>query len=99
MAAIRQADPALRRGAQTVRLYGEAPGLFVLSRKGEGDGETLVVFNTSEAPVTAQVEVDATSIDWRPVRGQCQAKATAPGSFAVTVAPFDYLICRSGAPN
>ena len=74
MAAIRAADPALRRGEQVVRAYGDAPGLFAFSRRApSGGGETLVAFNTSTAPVTAQVVVDvgvgAVAVGGRRVRG------------------------------
>jgi glycosidase len=98
MARIRAADPALRQGRQIVRAYGDKPGLFVISRKVGGrepGGETLVVFNTSPAPIVAQVEVDATSRAWRSVHGPCAATATAPGSYRVEIGPLDYMICVS----
>ena len=95
MAAIRKADPALRSGAQIVRGYETKPGLFAISRKSGEKGETLVVFNTSNASVSAQVAVDAASLYWSSVRGACNATATAPGSYRVEIAPFDYLICKA----
>jgi glycosidase len=99
MAAIRQQDPALRRGVQIVRASGDAPGLFAVSRRLEGaSGETLVVYNTSTGPITAQVKVDYASQVWRSVRGACAPQASAPGSYRVTVGPLDYLICATRAP-
>jgi neopullulanase len=96
MAAIRAADPALRRGDQVTRAYGDGPGLFAISRKAlSGGGETLVAFNTGKTPITAQVAVGPRSTGWRSVRGDCAAQASAPGSYRVTIAPLDYLVCRT----
>ncbi len=94
MAALRAADIRLRRGLQTVRFAAEAPGLFAVSRRiPETAGETLVVYNTSTAAITANIEVDAASADWSSSRGDCPDAATAPGSVRVTVPALDYLIC------
>lgn len=94
MARLRQADPRLRHGRQVVRAADREPGLFALSRLDE-TGETLVIFNTSTAPVVRNVVVDSGSTAWRAVRGQCAARVTAPGSLAVSVPPLDYVICVS----
>ncbi|HWH17659.1 MAG TPA: alpha-amylase family glycosyl hydrolase [Allosphingosinicella sp.] len=97
MAAIRAADPALRSGDQLVRNYGDTPGLFALSRRAPvGGGETLVAFNTSSAPIAAQVTVDHGSAAWQPVHGSCAPRATAPGSYRVEIEPFGYIVCRAG---
>ena len=96
MGRLRQSDVRLRRGLQTVRFAGETPGLFAVSRRIPGEaGETLVVYNTSTASVTANIEVDAASADWSSSRGACPATATAPASVRVTVPALDYLICVS----
>ncbi|TMJ11432.1 MAG: alpha-amylase [Alphaproteobacteria bacterium] len=96
MAAIRAADPALRSGDQVLRFAGEGPGLLAFSRRApSGGGETLVVFNTSTAPVSAQVAVDAGSLSWQAVRGACAPTASAPGSYRIELAPLDYMICRT----
>ncbi len=96
MAALRQADIRLRRGLQTVRFAAEAPGLLAVSRRiPDAAGETLIVYNTSTAPITANIEVDAASADWSSSRGDCPATATAPASVRVTVPALDYLICSS----
>jgi glycosidase len=94
MAALRAAHPALRRGRQIVRGYSEQPGVFALSRILDGT-EALVVFNTSNTPIRAQVDVDPSSRSWRSARGQCAPSASAPESYAVALAPFDYMICLS----
>jgi neopullulanase len=95
MARIRAADAALRRGRQIVRAAGDAPGLFALSRLDQSGGETLALFNSSTAAVTAQVEVEPGSLRWQAVRGDCESQASAPASYAVRIPPLDYLICKS----
>lgn len=98
LAKLRAGDPALRRGLQTVRAASEKPGLFAVTRSIPGDvRETLLVFNTSAAPVTAQVEVDARSVRWTTAAGRCAARPTAPGSYRVTVTAYGWLVCN-GAP-
>lgn len=95
MARLRAADPALRGGRQIVRASGDKPGLFAVSRTTGPGRETLVVFNTGQTSIAAQVEVDATSRAWRAVHGSCAATATAPGSYRVEIDPLDYMICVS----
>ncbi|WP_425988302.1 alpha-amylase family glycosyl hydrolase [Brevundimonas sp. TWP2-3-2] len=96
MARLRQADVRLRRGLQTVRFAAEAPGLLAVSRRiPDTAGETLIVYNTSTTPITANIEVDAASADWSSSRGDCPMSATAPASIRVTVPALDYLICSS----
>jgi glycosidase len=94
MARLRAAEPALRGGRQVVRAAGDKPGLFAVSRMTD-TGEVLVAFNTGLTPITAQVEVDATSRAWRSAHGACAAVATAPGSYRVEIGPLDYMICVS----
>ena len=99
MARLRAADPALRRGLQTVRAAAEAPGLFAFTRAlPDQAGETLVVFNTGSTPLTANVMVDPASTRWTASRGACPTASAAPGAVRVTVPPFDYLICVSESP-
>jgi glycosidase len=96
LAALRRSDPALSRGEQVVRAYGDSPGLFALSRRASsGGGETLALFNSSTAAVSANVVVDAGSDRWTSVRGRCGAKAAAPGSYRVEVPALDYVVCRT----
>jgi glycosidase len=94
MAQLRRATPALRRGRQIVRAYGDAPGIFAFSRVHE-NVEVLVVLNTSAAAQAANVQVDAESAAWRALHGTCAASATAPTSYRVEVAPLDYIVCMS----
>ncbi|WP_292023967.1 MULTISPECIES: alpha-amylase family glycosyl hydrolase [unclassified Brevundimonas] len=95
MARLRAAEPALRRGRQVVRAYGDKPGLFAFSRLTDDGGEVLVLFNSSTAPVSAQVEVEPGSLRWQALRGDCAARSSAPASVAVRVPPLDYLVCKS----
>jgi glycosidase len=96
MARIRAADPRLRRGLQTVRFAAEEPGLFAVSRSIDGAaGETLIVYNTSTAEVSANIEVDAASAEWSSLRGACPTVATAPATVRVSVPALDYVICSS----
>jgi glycosidase len=96
LAAIRRGDPAIRRGEQVVRAYGDSPGLFALSRRApSGGGETLALFNNSTAPITANVVVDPGSGRWTSVRGRCGATGAAPGSYRVEVPALDYVVCRA----
>jgi glycosidase len=96
MAALRKAEPSLRRGEQVVRAAGDAPGLFAFSRRApSGGGETLAVFNTSTKPISANVTVDAGSVRWQGLHGSCAPTAAAPGSYRVEVAPLDYILCKA----
>lgn len=95
MAGLRAAEPVLRRGPQMVRGYGDAPGLFAMSRMGDDGSEILIVFNSSSAPISAQVEVEPASLRWQALRGDCAAESSAPASVAVSVPPLDYLVCKS----
>jgi hypothetical protein len=96
LAKLRSALPALRRGKQVLRAYGDKPGLFAVSRFDPETGrEVLLAFNTSTAPVSAQVLVETRSTDFAPRHGLCAPKATAPGSLSVTIPPLDYVICTA----
>ena len=95
MAALRHAHAGLRRGRQVVRQSGDGAGLFAVSRFDQPERETLIVFNTSTAPITAQIEVENASTVWRSIHGECSTTASAPASLRVTVAPLDYMICLS----
>ena len=97
LAHLRIANAALRRGRQIVRNYSEKPGLFAVSRIDPDSGrEIVIVFNTSTAPLDAQVEIDPASQDFRSLHGQCAAKPDAPGSYHVKLAPLDYVVCAAG---
>jgi neopullulanase len=90
---IRTGSAALRRGKTVVRNYDEKPGLFAFSRIDEASGEeVLVVMNTANAPLTANVELDPRSTSLSSLYGDCPV-LRAPGSAAITLKPLAYAIC------
>jgi glycosidase len=98
LAQLRADNLALRRGRQIVRAYSDQPGLFAASRIDPVTGrEILIAYNTSTAPIEAQVEVDAVSHSFVKLHGVCAAAPDAPGSYHVTLKPLDYVIC-AGRP-
>ena len=97
LSALRLGTPALTRGKQVIRNYDEKPGLFAVSRIDPSTGrEVLIAFNTSILPITRNVEVDTNSMSFQSLHGACGAKASAPGSYSVTIAPFDFIVCAAG---
>jgi glycosidase len=98
LARLRSAHAALRRGRQIVRNYSDKPGLFAVSRIDPATGrEILIAFNTSAAPLTMQVEIDSASLRFDVLHGKCAAAPTAPGSYPITLAPLDYVVCAASA--
>ena len=96
LAHIRTTHRALTRGRQVPRAWGNAPGLFAVSRFDPVTGkELLIAFNTSTAPVSAQVLIDPSSSTFVALHGACQATSSAPGSLKVSVAPLDFIICEA----
>lgn len=99
LSAIRAAHRALRDGRQIVRGYGPTPGLFAVSRIDPASGQEIVVaFNTGTEPLHAQIQVDARSMRFTALHGSCAATASAPGSYAVSLAPLDYVVCAAQSP-
>lgn len=97
LAALRAGHAALRRGSQVVRAYtNDGPGLFAASRFDPDTGrEYLVAFNTSTAPLVAQVEVEATSSRFLSLRGECSSEPVAPGSLRVSLPPLGHVVCAA----
>ncbi len=86
--------PALRGAAQIVRNFREKPGLFAVSRIDPQTGrEILIAFNTSTVAIEANVEVDTRSAAFRSLHGTCPAAPWAPASYAVKLAPLEYVVC------
>lgn len=95
MAAIRTAEPALRRGDEVVRLTGEGPGLFAVSRRLAGSNdEVRVVFNTDRKPHTAGVEVNASAAGFVALHGACPKAPFAPGAAMIEAPPLSYSVCK-----
>jgi neopullulanase len=98
MTALRADHAALRRGTQIVRNYSEKPGLFAVSRIDPKTGQELVlVFNTANAPLNANVEVDRTISGFSSLIGNCPAAPRVPGSLAVSLPPLDFMICAGAS--
>ena len=97
LARIRTAHAALRRGRQVVRFAGDKPGLFAVSRFDPDNGrEMLLLYNTSTAPIAANVEVDVRSTGFTALAGDCPVQATRPGSVAVKLPALGYAVCAAG---
>ena len=96
LARIRTATPALTRGRQTMRAYGDAPGLLAVSRFDPTSGrEVLLAFNTSGEPITVPIEVEVGSTAFEALAGPCPAQAIAPGSVQITLPAFGYAVCAA----
>ncbi len=97
LSVLRLDTPALTRGKQIIRNYEEKPGLFAVSRIDPITGrEVLIAFNTSTASITRNVEVSTNSVSFQSLHGACGAKAKALGSYSVTIAPLDFIVCAAG---
>ena len=98
LAHLRHESVALRRGRQVVRSYGPKPGLFAASRIDPDTGaETVVAFNTSTEPITAQVAIGSESVHFISMHGHCSLAPTAPGSYTVEIPALEYVVCASVA--
>ncbi|MBB3763148.1 alpha-amylase family glycosyl hydrolase [Sphingomicrobium lutaoense] len=96
LAAMRADNAALRRGRQVTRAYEEEPGLFAASRFDPDSGkETLLLFNTSDQPISGQVLVSTASTEFTTLAGQCSPEVSAPGSLSYALAPFAYAVCAA----
>ena len=96
MIAVRRGDPRLRHGVTQVRAAGDAPGLFAFARRIPGQpGETLVVMNTSAAPLAANVMINPAAGRWASKYGTCPASAAAPGTLSITLPPLGVAVCST----
>jgi neopullulanase len=98
MAALRRDHPALRRGQQIVRNYSDKPGLFAVSRIDPQDGrEYVLIFNTANAPLTANVEIGGSARRFTSLFGNCPSAPRVPGSLAISLPPLDFMICAGAS--
>jgi neopullulanase len=96
MAALRRDHAALRRGDQIVRNYSDKPGLFAVSRVDpETRRETVLIFNTANAPLAANVEIDKASTAFTSLIGTCPGAPRLAGSLAIMLPPLDFMICEA----
>jgi neopullulanase len=95
MAALRGAEPALRRGAQrTLQADGE-PGILAWLRGTAGAGGVVVVANTSAEPKRAGLDLGRRG-QLRSLRGTCPARADRRGRVAFEVPALSVVVCRTG---
>jgi glycosidase len=97
LASLRKQYVELRRGRQVVRAQQREPGLFAASRLGNDGREILMAFNTSMAPITAQVEIAPDTRAFTALEGQCPSP-DAPGTVRLTVPALGYVACAEVAP-
>lgn len=96
LSAVRRATPALTGGLQKIRAASEKPGLLAISRFDPQTGqEVLLAFNTSNQPISTQVEVDPKSLSFTALAGPCPVQASAPGSLSITLPAFGYAVCAA----
>jgi glycosidase len=98
LASWRKQYAALRRGRQVVRAEAREPGLFAASRLGSDGREILLAFNTSTAPLAAQVEIQPGTSAFQSLHGDCPRPA-APGSVKIQLPPLGYLACVAVTSN
>ncbi|MBV8972960.1 MAG: alpha-amylase [Sphingomonadaceae bacterium] len=94
LARMRTSTPALTRGDQRLRFASDKPGLLAVSRVDPATGsEVLLAFNTSTAPLSANVQVGAGSVTSTLAGSGCAARLAAPFSLNVTLPPLGYAVC------
>ncbi|NKJ43828.1 alpha-amylase family glycosyl hydrolase [Novosphingobium sp. SG720] len=92
---LRAAHPALARGRQVTRSYGEKPGLFSVSRFDPvTGGEYLIAFNTSGQPIKVASTIGTSAKDLQSLLGQCPAHVAAPGSVVLDLPAYGSAVCR-----
>jgi neopullulanase len=99
MTKLRTENPALRRGGMRVRYAAEGPGLLAFTRSIDGRDDILVAINSSNFAQSANVEMDAASLSYTSLTGECATKASAPGSVSISLPAFGYAICKISKNN
>ncbi len=96
---VRLASRALQRGTSIVRAADhEGPGLLAVERFDAASGNrVLVAFNTSDRPITRNVEISYEVTNLLPL-GPCEATLQAPGSARITLPAFGHAACDMTPP-
>ncbi len=93
---LRLSEPALMRGESKIRNFSDKPGLLAVSRfDPKNKQEILLLFNSSNAAITANIEVNFTSAAFTALAGNCPQNASAQGSVAIDLAPLSYAVCKA----
>ena len=100
MAAVRTAEPALRRGTQLTRHADHDPkdgaNALVISRFDPDEhGEVVIAFNAGTAPRTLAFPVDGRARNWQSLSGACPGNSTAAGAYSLTIPATGYVICKA----
>jgi neopullulanase len=100
MAAVRTAEPALRRGTQLTRYADfdtkDGANALVISRFDPDDrGEVVVAFNAGNAPRTVAFPVDGRARNWQSLSGACPVNSTAAGAYSLTIPATGYVVCKA----
>ena len=96
LAKMRTSNAAFTKGDQITRAYEDTPGLFAASRIHPETGKEIVLlFNTSDAPISGQVLVEVASREFEALAGQCSPEVSAPGSLSYALAPLSYAVCAA----
>ncbi|HTU67466.1 MAG TPA: alpha-amylase family glycosyl hydrolase [Steroidobacteraceae bacterium] len=93
LAGLRAKYTMLRGGRQVLRAQSKEPGLFAVSRFDNPGREMLIAFNTSTAPLVAQLQVEPGSAAFESVLGTCAREPSAPGSLQVELPPLGAVAC------
>ncbi len=95
-AAIRQSEPALRRGEQITRIAHREDSVFAFSRIDyEAGVEIVVAINAEAEPKILHLATDGRSSAFSSLLGFCPTTASAPASVRVTVPAMDLVVCKS----
>ena len=93
---IRRKTPALMRGATKVRAFSDMPGLLAVSRFDPDTGrEVVLAYNSSAAPLSAQIAIDMKSTGFTALLVNCPAAPAAPGSLRLNLPAFGTVICQA----
>lgn len=100
MAAVRQSEPALRRGEQLTRhadhQSDNGGSALVISRLDPDDGgEVVIAFNAATEARTLAFPVDGRARTWQSLSGTCPANSAAPGAYGLTIPATGYVVCKA----
>jgi neopullulanase len=96
LAGLRRNESALRRGTQVIRHDDAKAGLFAFSRIDAATGrELLMVFNTATRTLRERIAIDPRTARLVSLHGECAPAPVAPGSYALSLGPLDYIICAA----
>jgi neopullulanase len=94
LSAIRLANPALTRGQQILRNFAEEPGIIAIARIDPETGrEVVVVYNSAAERKRGNVIVSRETARFAALDGPCPAAPRVPGSMAVDLPAFGWMIC------